>query len=81
MRDGATKSFQQSYNAQIAVDAGSQIIVATAVTQDAVDTRQLVPVLTTIQANLQQLPAVATADNGYFSEAGITDQRLNGIDL
>jgi hypothetical protein len=32
MLDGATKSFQQSFNAQIAVDSTSQIIVAAAVT-------------------------------------------------
>ena len=32
MLDGATKSFQQSYNAQIAVDAAFQVIVAAAIT-------------------------------------------------
>jgi transposase len=81
MLDGATKSFQQSYNAQIAVDAASQIIVATAVTQDAVDSRQLVPLLESVGVNTGQRPEVATADNGYFSEAVITDERLLGIDL
>jgi transposase len=81
MLDGATKSFQQSFNAQIAVDAASQIIVATAVTQDAVDNRQLVPLLESVKANTGQMPVVATADNGYFSEEAITDNRLAGVDL
>ena len=81
MLDGATKSFQQSYNAQIVVDSASQIIVATAVTQDAIDTRQLVPLLVSVETNIGQPPEVATADNGYYSEAGITDPRLAGIDL
>lgn len=81
MLDGATKSFQQSFNAQIAVDSTSQIIVAAAVTQDAVDNRQLVPLLVSVGANAGRSPAVATADNGYFSEAAISDERLAGIDL
>lgn len=81
MRDGATKSFEQSYNAQISVDAATQIIVAAAITQDGNDSRQLVPMLTKIKKNLDQLPIVATADNGYFSEEGIVDERLAGVDL
>jgi hypothetical protein len=81
MLDGATKSFQQSYNGQIAVDAASQVIVATGVTQDATDNRQLVPMLIRVKENLGQLPAVSTADNGFFSENAITDGRLAGVDL
>ena len=81
MLDGATKSFQQAFNAQIAVDSTSQIIVAAAVTQDAVDNGQLVPLLVNVGTNIGRLPDVATADNGYFSEAAITDERLAGIDL
>ena len=81
MLDGATKSFQQSYNAQIAVDAASQVIVATAVTQDATDNQQLVPLLEKVEANTGQMPLVATADNGYFSEKAIREERLKGIDL
>lgn len=81
MLDGATKSFQQSFNAQIAVDSTSQVIVAAAVTQDGVDYGQLVPLLVGVGTNVGRLPVVATADNGYFSEAAITDERLVGIDL
>ena len=37
MRDGATKSFVQAYNAQAAVDGHARVIVATGVTQAATD--------------------------------------------
>src|SRR5262245_5061987 len=42
MVDGATKAFVQAYNAQVAVDADSQVIVACHVTQEANDKQQVV---------------------------------------
>ncbi len=81
MKDGATKSFVQAYNAQAAVDGAAQIIVAAAVTQEANDKRQLVPMLTQVATHLGEGPAVATADSGYFSEAAATAPALAGIDL
>src|SRR5713226_4619326 len=67
MKDSATGSFEQSYNAQIAVDGEAQIIVATSLTQEVNDKQQLVPMLTAVKANLGQLPEKVTADAGYFS--------------
>ncbi len=81
MKDGATKSFVQAYNAQAVVDSTAQIIVAAAVTQDANDKQQLVPMLTQAGANCGQCPAAASADSGYFSEAAVTAEALVGIDL
>ena len=81
MKDGATKSFVQAYNAQAAVDGEAQVIVAAAVTQEANDKRQLVPLLTQVKANVGAAPAVASADSGYCSEAAVTDPALAGIDL
>ena len=81
MKDGATKSFVQAYNAQAAVDGEAQIIVAAAVTQEANDKRQLVPLLTAVVANCEAAPAVASADAGYFSEAAVTAEALAGTDL
>jgi hypothetical protein len=81
MLDGATKSFQQSYNTPIAVDDASQIIVAATVTQVATDNHQLVAVLTHVQENVGKLPLIVTADNGYMSPAALTDERLKGTDL
>jgi transposase len=81
MLDGATKSIVQGYNAQIAVDSHSQIIVAAALTQEANDKQQLAPMLAQVAQNLGRKPEHATADTGYFSEAAVADPRAEGIDL
>jgi transposase len=81
MLDGATKSIVQGYNAQIAVDSHSQIIVAAALTQEANDKQQLAPMLAQVEQNLGRKPEHATADTGYFSEAAVADPRAEGIDL
>lgn len=66
--DGA---FIQGYNAQIAVDAAHQIIVATDVTAQAADAPHLAPMTTAILTHTQQLPKRLSADAGYFSEDGL----------
>jgi len=81
MKDGATKEFVQAYNAQAAVDSHAQVIVAAEVTQEANDKKQLVPMLEQVKIMTGSRPQQATADAGYFSEASVTDARLEGIDL
>ena len=81
MKDGATKTFVQAYNAQVVVDGAVQVIVAAAVTQEANDKKQLVPLLTQSTAICGQPSAAASADSGYCSEAAVTAAALNGIDL
>jgi transposase len=81
MKDGATKAFEQAYNAQVAVDGEAQIVVAAAVTQQANDKLQLAPMVGQVEKNLDTKPATVTADAGYYSDAAITDKRLEGIDL
>jgi hypothetical protein len=81
MKDGATKSFVQAYNAQAAVDGHAQVIVAAAVTQEANDKQQLVPMLTQVVANCGEAPAAASADSGYFSEAAVTAPAVAAIEL
>jgi transposase len=81
MKDTATKEFVQAYNAQAAVDSHAQVIVAAAVTQEENDKKQLVPMLEQVKAVTGSKPQQATADSGYFSEANVTDPRLEGIDL
>ena len=82
MPDGANKgSFVQAYNAQIAVDSASQVIVAADLTQSSTDSKQLLPMLAQVAMHLEQKPAKASADAGYFSEANITDAAVAGIDL
>ncbi len=80
MKDGATKSFEQSYNCQIAVDDKSQIIVAADVTQQANDKQQLKPMVEQIRSNTGETPRKISADSGYFSEDNIEHLKEQNID-
>ncbi len=82
MPDGGNKgSFVQGYNAQIAVDSESQVIVAAEVTQETNDKKQLLPMIAQIVTNLDQKPEKISADTGYFSEANVTDESVKDVDL
>lgn len=82
MPDGAHKgSFVQGYNAQIAVDAEVQIIVATAVTQDTNDKQQLVPMARKVVENVGRLADVTSADAGYWSEKAVGHRELSTTEL
>src|SRR6266481_4690852 len=72
--------FVQACNAQAAVDAEAQIIVAQDVTQSAVDCGQLVPMTDAIEANLGRKPAQLSADAGYCSEANLAALENRKID-
>jgi IS5 family transposase len=61
--------YQQSYNAQAAVDGESQVIVACEVSAAPPDVQRLRPMLAQVQANTGRTPAHLTADAGYASEA------------
>lgn len=74
------EGFVQAFNAQAAVDAEAQIIVAQAVTQDANDKRQLAPMIDAIETNLGRKPAQLSADSGYCSDANIEALETRGID-
>jgi transposase len=63
------EGFQQCYNAQVAVDAESQVIVAQDVSRAPPDVEQLRPMLERLIALNGRPPAVLTADAGYASEA------------
>ena len=81
MKDGASKSFEQAYNCQAAVDEESQIIVATNVTQQANDKQQLEPLVEKIKKNADgETPEKLSADNGYFSESNVEYLEGEGVD-
>ena len=61
--------FQQCYNAQIAVDAESQVIIACEVSQAPPDVQRLRPMLQQIIELNDQAPKELSADAGYASEA------------
>ena len=72
--------FVQAFNAQAAVDAEAQIIVAQYVTQRAVDSGQLVPLTDAIETNMGRKPEQLSADAGYCSEANLEALETRGID-
>lgn len=67
MKKGA--GFEQCYNAQAAVDKGSQIILGAYVTQAGNDKQQLEPLVERTVEQVGVLPDRGLADAGYFSEA------------
>ena len=65
--------FEQSYNAQAAVDTQTMLVVVAHVTQSSNDKRQIVPTLDKVAALPEVLGQVQTlsADTGYFSAANV----------
>jgi transposase len=65
--------FDQCYNAQAVVAAGSMLIVATEVTQAANDKEQLLPMVQKLQALPEELGRAKRilADSGYLSERNV----------
>ena len=72
--------FVQAYNAQAAVDAEAQIIVAQDVTQSGSDCGQLLPMTDAIKANLGRPPAQLSADAGYCSEDNLAGLEERNVD-
>jgi transposase len=67
MHDNGRGCIVQGYNAQLAVDAQTQVIVAAEVTQDVLDRGQLSAMMESTERNAGQRPEVVTADAGYWS--------------
>ena len=89
----SNKGFDYAYNAQAMVDGQDQIIVAAAVTAQANDKQQAVPLAQAALANLEAAgidkpcnadgtpqPIANTADSGYFSEQAVADLEKLGLD-
>ena len=63
--------FLQGYNAQVAVEAETQLIVAQTVTQAANDKQQLIPMIDEVEQQSGQKPEEVLADSGYASEENL----------
>jgi hypothetical protein len=70
MKAGSGQHFEQSYNAQAAVDVGSRLIVGERVSQAPNDKQELVPSLAAIAKPIESVAAVL-ADSGFYSEAAV----------
>jgi transposase len=73
-------AFEQSYNAQIAVDASQQIVVAAMVSQNPKDMGLLMPVLNEAFVNTHEIPKRVLADTGYKNERDLEQLQNLGID-
>lgn len=71
MRTGPT--YEQSYNAQAAVDAECQVIVAQSLSNRQNDHDELVPLLDQVAEQLGALPREVSADSNYCSEQNLED--------
>lgn len=74
--------FDQSYNAQATVAAGSLLVVAPAVTQATNDKEQLAPMIGKLTGLPKELgrPKRLLADSGYLSEANVERCAAAGIE-
>jgi transposase len=70
MKHSSTEGFEQDYNAQIAVDQESLLIVGESLSNHPTDQHQAEPTLDAIPPDLGT-PQAAALDTGYFSEANI----------
>jgi transposase len=71
MKNSTNKGVDQHYNAQVAVDQASLLIIANALSNHPNDKQEAEPTLDAISPKLGK-PAAAALDNGYFSAANIT---------
>lgn len=71
--------FDQCYNSQLAVDEGSQIIVATGLTNCAADNAELLPLLDQVDLALHAHPREVLADAGYRAEATFQTLEARGV--
>jgi transposase len=80
MQDGASGGFIQAYNAQVAVDEHSQVIVACALSPQPNDTLAFLPLLSEIDTQLGRLPLKVSADAGFYSHANVREAESRGAD-
>jgi transposase len=70
MKAGSGQHFEQSYNAQAAVEVDSRLIVGERVSQACNDKQELVPTLAAVAAPVESVASVL-ADSGFYSAAAV----------
>jgi len=79
MKNSTDDGFDQHYNAQVAVDQESLLIVAPSLSNHPNDKQEAEPTLDAISPEVGK-PKAAALDNGYFSEANVATLERRGID-
>ena len=73
-------SFVQAYNAQVAVESISQLIVGQTVTQEPNDKQQVAPMVAIIKKQAGKKPKEMLTDSGYCSEQNLKYLEKKNID-
>jgi transposase len=73
--------FVQAYNAQIVVEEVNQLIVGQAVTQEANDKKQTIPMVEAMEEQAEQTPEQLLADSGYCSDENLKILEDKPIDV
>ena len=76
----SSEGFQQCYNAQVAVDAEQQLVVATDLTANASDQGGLPVLLDAVKETFDAQPERVLADAGYCNERDLKDLEKRGVD-
>lgn len=79
MKNSRDNGFNQHYNAQVAVDQDSRLIVGHTISNHPNDKEEAIPTVEAIPAELGK-PQAAALDNGYFSQTNIEALQERGID-
>ena len=79
MKNSTNQGFDQDYNAQVAVDQASFLIVGQSLSNHPNDQAEAQPTLESISPQLGQ-PEAAALDNGFFSATNIELFQSRGID-
>ena len=79
MKCSTNQGFDQDYNAQVAVDQESYLIVGQSLSNHPADQAEAVPTVDSIPAELGQ-PAAAALDTGFFSTTNIAALEQRGIE-
>ena len=76
----SSEGFQQSYNAQMAVEGENQLVVGAEVTDNASDQGQLIPMVDAVAQTCGETPAQVLADAGYCNEPDLQALKERDID-
>ncbi len=72
---------QMAYNAQVAVDEASALIVAEEVVNEESDNRRRVPMLDEVKTNLGEVAEETVADGGYKSSVALGEAEQKGYSV
>ena len=79
MKNSCDEGFDQYYNAQVAVEQDSRLIMGNTVSSHPNDKEEAIPTVDAIPTVVGK-PKAAALDNGYFSSANIEELEARGIE-